>query len=228
MEAIILAGGKGSRMESEYPKALTPIKNRTILDLQLYYLFSHGVNRALLALGYGSNDIINHVEREWKGYVEKNRYEIIYSVETSQAGTAGALKLALEHCKDPYVLVLNCDDIADIDIASLYARRRNTICVAHPRLPFGLVRQGDNGYAEFVEKPRINNMWVSCGWYLIAKHEQKYLPDQGSLEEDVFQKRRVRLTIFEHYGFWMPINTRKDVEEFEKSESPEIFKDYLS
>ncbi|MEO0282201.1 MAG: hypothetical protein ABIN05_07650, partial [candidate division WOR-3 bacterium] len=59
-------------------------------------------------------------------------------------------------------------------------------------------------------------------------YEQSYLPDQGSLEEDVFQKRRVRLTIFEHHDFWMPINTRKDVEEFEKSELPEIFKDYLN
>ncbi|MEM0473356.1 MAG: nucleotidyltransferase family protein [Candidatus Aenigmatarchaeota archaeon] len=226
MEAIILAGGKGSRMESEYPKALTPIKNKTILDLQLYYLFLHGVERVVLALGYRSNDIINHVYREWN--MQNRGYEIIYSVETNQAGTAGALKLALGHCKEPYVLVLNCDDIADIDIASLYSRQRNTICVAHPRLPFGLVKQGDSGYAEFVEKPRINNIWVSCGWYLIARYEQSYLPDQGSLEEDVFQKRRVRLTIFEHHDFWMPINTRKDVEEFEKSELPEIFKDYLS
>jgi len=93
--------------------------------------------------------------------------------------------------------------------------------VAHPQLPFGRILE-KSGYAIFEEKPILKD-WVSCGWYLLNRSEMlKILPDKGMLEYDVFPK--IKLRLFKHEGFWRPLNTRKDVDEFEESELPEVLK----
>ena len=118
-----------------------------------------------------------------------------------------------------FVIVLNCDDITDINLENLKSYNCNTLCVAHPRLPFGLVKE-ENGFAVFEEKPMLAD-WVSCGWYLFKRTELlPLLPDKGSLEYDVFPK--LKLKLFQHEGFWRPLNTKKDLIEFETEELPEV------
>ncbi len=157
-------------------------------------------------MGYKSEDIVDYIN-------QKHRTNIDFSIENEPLGTAGGLKLALQKTNSDLVLALNCDDITDINIAELARRNHNTICVSHPVLPFGLVNVYC-GYAEFVEKPTLNE-WVSCGWYLIKKDANTQLPDKGSLEYDVFPKMKLR--VYQHEGFWKALNTKKDVEDFEKN-----------
>ena len=90
--------------------------------------------------------------------------------------------------------------------------------MAHPHLPFGRVLE-KNGYAVFEEKPVLKD-WVSCGWYVFNKQEMlNILPDKGMLEYEVFPKLKLRL--FKHEGFWKPLNTRKDILEFEEIDLPD-------
>lgn len=106
--------------------------------------------------------------------------------------------------------------------------KSNTICVANPILPYGLVIERD-GYAEFLEKPKIDSLWTSCGWYLFKRDEALLnLPDIGSLEYDVFQTGRIKMRLYRHSGFWMTINTPKDVQTFEEAELPEPYKSYFN
>ncbi|MCX6745369.1 MAG: sugar phosphate nucleotidyltransferase, partial [Candidatus Parcubacteria bacterium] len=178
-----------------------------ILGHQLDYLLTtKKLAKIILSLGYKAEEIIDYVKINYPDY------PIEFAIEKEPLGTAGALKQALGLVEDDNVLVLNCDDITDIDLAKLEALGPNVICVAHPRLPFGLVTE-ENGYAKFIEKPILND-WVSCGWYLFAKSDlDRLLPVKGSLEYDVFPK--MKLKVYKHDGFWQPLNTKKDILEFE-------------
>jgi len=216
MDAVIIAGGEGRRMESKLPKALVEAKGKPILAWQLDYLLKSSVKKIVLAIGRMSEDIIYYVGKNYKDA------QIDFTIEKNLLGTAGGLKLALQKCDSKFVVVLNCDDITDIDTKKLEKLNENTICVAHPQLPFGRILE-KNGYAVFEEKPMLKD-WTSCGWYLLNRQKMlKILPDKGMLEYDIFPK--IKLRLFKHEGFWKPLNTRKDVEEFEENKVPASFKD---
>jgi NDP-sugar pyrophosphorylase family protein len=206
MDAVIIAGGKGNRMDDPKPKALVNVKGKTILAMQIEYLLGSGVDKIVLALGYKSDEIIDYIKTNY------DSHQISWTIETNLMGTAGALKLALKKTTSDYVLVLNCDDLTDIDTKKILGLNENTIFAAHPQLPFGRIID-KNGYAEFDEKPILKD-WVSCGWYLLNRAEMlKILPDIGMLEYDVFPKMKLR--VYKHEGFWKPLNTKKDIIEFE-------------
>lgn len=207
MDAIILAGGKGNRMEDVLPKPLVKVKDKAILGHQLDFLLgTKKLDRIILSVGYKAEEIMDYVKANYPGY------PLEFSVETEPLGTAGALRQALELVQSENFVCLNCDDITDIDLVKLKALGANAICVAHPQLPFGLVKE-ENGYARFLEKPILSE-WVSCGWYFFDKKELvNLLPAKGSLEYDVFP--RLKLKVYKHEGFWQPLNTKKDILEFE-------------
>src|SRR4030043_130367 len=162
MEAMILAGGKGNRMEDVLPKPLVRIKDKAILAYQLDYLLnSKIIEKIILSLGYKADEIIDYVKTNYPAY------PIDFAIEKESLGTAGAFKLALLKSSSDFILGLNCDDITDIDLKKLHDFACNTICVAHPRLPFGLIKERD-GYAIFEEKPILTD-WVSCGWYFFNR-----------------------------------------------------------
>jgi len=207
MDAVIIAGGKGNRMESDLPKALVVVKGKPIVAHQIDYLLKSGINKIILALGYKADLVIKLIQSNYPNE------PIDYTIEKELLGTAGGLKLALEKSDAEHVVVLNCDDITDIDISKLQQLKENTICITHPQLQFGRIHE-KNGYAVFEEKPMLKD-WVSCGWYLFNRADiLKHLPSKGMLEYDVFPK--IRLRIFRHEGFWKPLNTKKDILEFEK------------
>jgi mannose-1-phosphate guanylyltransferase len=216
MDVIILAGGKGSRMEDDLPKCLVYARKKTILQRQIDYLskFSQ-VKKIILALGYKAGKVVDYV---YKNYSDHN-IPILFSLEDEPLGTGGAIKKAMNLTESENVLVLNSDDITDIDLNRLTQSEESVICVTHPRLPYGMVFEKE-GYAEFEEKP-VLNIWVSPGWYYFKKREIiDYLPDKGSIEYDVFPN--VKLRLYKHLGFWRTLNSKKDISEFEKEEIPGV------
>ncbi|MDP2630400.1 MAG: NTP transferase domain-containing protein [Candidatus Uhrbacteria bacterium] len=212
MDAIILAGGKGTRMGEEVPKPLTLVCGKTILDHQLENLLSFSlVEKIILSIGHRAQEIQEYVEGR---YPDR---DIIFSIEERPLGTGGGLKLAMQKATSARVLVLNGDDITDLPIDALEPLSEHTICVAHPRLPFGRVLERD-GYAVFEEKPMLPD-WISCGWYCFNREELLcMLPDEGSLEYDVFPKTKLR--IYYHEGMWRPLNSKKDIQAFEEGVEP--------
>ncbi len=212
MNAIILAGGKGTRMGSDTPKPLMPVKGKAIIDHQIEYRNSFQcIDSIILALGHGAKEVQEYVTAR---YPNQN---IVFSVEERPLGTGGGLKLAMQKAESSRVLVLNGDDLTDIPIDVLEQKKEHTICVAHPRLPFGRVLEQD-GYAVFEEKPMLPD-WISCGWYCFNREELlSVLPDEGSLEYDVFPK--IKLRIYYHEGMWRPLNSKKDIQSFEEGSEP--------
>lgn len=208
MNAIILAGGKGSRMETDAPKPLVVVRGKAILAHQIDFLLGSGlIDRIIVSIGHRADEIISYIQN---AYPEA---PIECAVEAQPLGTAGGLKQAMERATSDRVLVLNCDDLTDIDLSQLDQGTEHVICVAHPRLPFGRVLEKD-GYAVFEEKPLLPD-WISVGWYCFdRKSLYSQLPASGSLEYDVFPS--IVLRIYRHKSFWQPLNTKKDLATFEE------------
>lgn len=112
-EAIILAGGFGTRLQSEIqnvPKPMAPINGKPFLEYLFQYLKHYGFNRIILSTGYLSEKISTWFGNSFQGI------KIIYSKEDKPLGTGGALKQALQYCEEQHVLVMNGDSFFDIDL----------------------------------------------------------------------------------------------------------------
>ena len=117
IQAVILAGGKGTRLQSviaDRPKVLAQINGRPFLDYQLAYLSSFGARRALLCTGY-----MGSLVRQTIGG-SRHGVEIAYSQEDEPLDTAGAVRLALPCLSSDPVLVMNGDSFFRTDLAAFY------------------------------------------------------------------------------------------------------------
>ncbi len=99
MDAIILAGGKGNRMETALPKALVAVKGKPILAWQIDYLLKSGIEKIVLAIGHKSKEIIDYVKKNHKDV------QIDFTIEEDLLGTAGGLKLALQKCSSEFDII---------------------------------------------------------------------------------------------------------------------------
>ncbi len=218
MDAVILAGGKGTRMDNAAPKPLVMVGDKHLIQHQIDYLIGK-VDRIIVSTGHKAKEVEKFVQGLYPRFADGEycKSEIYFSRENEQLGTAGGLKKALNMTVRNEVLAFNCDDITDIPISRLEHIAENTICVANPTLSFGRVDIGEDGYvSSFREKEKLKDFWISCGWYKFIVNHKFYdsLPEKGMLEFDVFPK--MKLKAYRHTGFWKAINTRKDVDEFNK------------
>jgi len=130
MEAVILAGGFGTRLRpviADRPKPMAPVCGRPFLELLLHRLIEKGFDRFILSVGYMAHVIYSHFGDSFAGT------PIIYEIETTPLGTGGALRAALRHSTDELVFVFNGDTYFDLDptdVMSCWSRRRNPIIVA--------------------------------------------------------------------------------------------------
>lgn len=205
MEIIILAGGQAKRLRpitDDMPKCMVPINGKPTLHYHLDFLSKHkAIDKIVLACGY-----------RWEQIKEHYGDKFIYSVEDEPRGTAGAVKLALEHVEGEEFLVLNADDINNVDIPRLIKTRSNATVVSRFKSQFGIVDVNDGHIKRFREKPLLP-YWANLGMHLLNKKVK--LPDKGSLEHDVLPKLAARgqLKAFRHTGYWVTINTLKELEE---------------
>lgn len=119
MEAIILAGGKGTRLRSiisNLPKPMALVAGYPFLEILLTSLSQKGFTRVVLSLGYMADNIVNYFGYSFNGM------EIIYEVEKCSLGTGGAIRLALKQCKNDQVFVMNGDTYLEMDALKVRAQ----------------------------------------------------------------------------------------------------------
>lgn len=217
IDVIILAGGKGTRLGEDVSKPLALARGKEIIAWQLdnlYLNYSEIIGKVVLALSFKAETVQEFINQK---YADKL---IEISVETEPLGTGGGIKQAMKQAAVDWVLVFNVDDITDIDLKAFSETLENKLTVINPILPFGLIEDVD-GYAQFREKPVLTDLWVSCGWYLLNRAEvlEKF-PDSGSVEYDIFQKELLKLKVYYHRGFWAPLNSKKELDNFAQADLP--------
>ena len=206
MEAIVLAGGLGTRLREavpDVPKPMADIGGRPFLSYVLDLLARQGVGRVLLAVGHKHEVIQHHFGPRYGNLL------IEYVVEPEQRGTGGAVREALEHCRTADILVLNGDTYFDVDLLEMLAFHRAhqaDITIALKRVGdtgrYGAVVPGQDGrIAAFREKSHTGAGLINGGVYAVKRGIGEQLRDLDapfSFEEDFLQRSMTRLSA---YGF---------------------------
>ena len=131
MEAIILAGGLGTRLKSvvvDLPKPMAPVNGRPFLAILMDALQEQGFTRIILSVGYRHEAIRDCFGDTYRGMV------LSYAIESSPLGTGGAISLAMSLAEQEAVFVFNGDTYLEIDAAALLA------CWQQAHLPIMVVR----------------------------------------------------------------------------------------
>ncbi|MBU5537491.1 MAG: NDP-sugar synthase [Candidatus Aenigmatarchaeota archaeon] len=202
MEAIILTGGSGKRLlplTKDIPKCMLKVNGKPLLDYHVKWLKQYGVEKIVLACRY-----------KWENIKRHYGDMFIYSVEKEPLGTGGAVKHALKYIENENFFLVNADDITDVDLNKLKKMGSNTIVLSRFHSNFGIVETKGNKVINFKQKPLLP-YWAWCGVALLNKNIP--LPDKGAIETETFPK--IDLKAFKHKGFWMTVNTAKDLEELE-------------
>lgn len=205
MEAIILAGGFGTRLRSvvsDVPKPMAPVAGRPFLALLIEHLRRRGFKRVILAVGYLHERIEEYFE------AHPPSLEMQYSIETLPLGTGGAVKLAMRQAAEDEVFVLNGDTFVPLDYAGMrasHARHAAAITMALAPVDdsarFGSVDlDGEGRIRAFREKSVIGSSLVNAGVYLVnAGWAANAWPDGAfSLEGDLLRKEVQTVPM---YGF---------------------------
>ncbi len=194
MDAVILAGGLGTRLRpvvGDRPKALAPIGGVPFIEYQLRQLKRHGVYHVVLCLGYGGEQIEEHVGRGGRFGLR-----IRCSYEPEPLGTAGALHQAASLITTVNFLVLNGDVLFDIDLQALtveHLRRKARATIALARVEdtqrYGSVQvDAQDAIVQFLEKGRAGAGLINGGLYVFRSDVlARIAPDRPvSLEYEVF------------------------------------------
>lgn len=202
MEAIILAGGLGTRLRgtigNDIPKCMAPVAGRPFLTYLFTYLSKFGVSRVVLSVG--------HLKEVIKNWCRDNQsdfpFEIVYAEENEPLGTGGGIRLALGKCKEPIVYVLNGDTYFDADLFQLgdsladhEHRHQNAIIeLALKNMTdfdrYGTVEIGeDSKIIKFNEKAPSKEGLINGGIYAISRERflALDLPEKFSFEKDVLE-----------------------------------------
>ncbi len=189
-DAIILAAGMLGK-KSFFPKALLEYGGKTAIEHQINWLKPF-VRKIIIACHKKECEEISRILGDIEG--------IEFSTEMQLLGTAGATKKALAKTKANNLVVCNVDDLTDIDLNALIDFGADTMCVANPRLNFGILETEGFDVRQYREKPIMRNVWANCGIYLLSRKTIEKLPERGSLEHDVWPY--VRMKAFKHFGMW--------------------------
>lgn len=195
-EAIILAGGMGTRINSilkDIPKAMAPINGRPFLDYQLNYLAAFGIDHVIMSVGYLAEKIIGHYQNQYKAI------RIDYAIEEEPLGTGGGLLLAMPKVEAGSVYVLNGDTFYMVDYQKFFdvhrAKESKCSIILHEMDDVGrygtIERDEDRRITGFWEKlEKKGKGFINGGVYLINKNFflNQNLPRKFSLEKDFFEK----------------------------------------
>jgi len=220
-EAIILAGGFGTRLQAvvnDVPKPMAPINNEPFLNYIFAYLKHYSIEHVVLSTGYLSEKISEYYKNEYKGI------KISYTKEVEPLGTGGGIRLALKKCFTDNVLVLNGDSFFDVDLHSYY--KQHSLLKSNCSLAlrnfnnaarYGTIKLEDTFIIKaFKEKDTIEEPGVINGGVYLLNREL-YLNETAtnkvfSIEKDFFEKRINQITIFgfEYHGYFIDIGIPED------------------
>ena len=237
IKAVILAGGKGSRLSEETvvtPKPLIEIGGRPILWHIMKIYAAHGIRRFVICLGYKGFKIkeyfLNYglhnvdVTIETRGGLHIHQepaedWEITLAETGEETMTGGRIRRIARYLQDDDLFCLTYGDgVADVEIAASLAFHRShgklaTVTAVRPLARFGSLDIEAGAVRRFVEKPVTEGGLINGGFFVLSPKVIDYIAGDETLwEKEPLENlaRDQQLMAFEHDGFWQPMDTLRD------------------
>ena len=217
MEAIVLAGGRGTRLRpvvSDLPKPMAPVSGRPFLEILLTKLSRSGVTHCVLSLGYMAEAITSHFGTSF------DTLSLDYVIEDQALGTGGATRLAMTKCTSDHVFVFNGDTYLGLEMdeaEKMWVSHKETIIVGCP-VPdtqrYGRLDVADGMVKGFSEKGIVGPGLINAGCYILPTDQLDVWPLEQpfSMETDhlipLLEREDVRL--FETAGIFIDIGIPED------------------
>ncbi|TCP10548.1 D-glycero-alpha-D-manno-heptose 1-phosphate guanylyltransferase [Crenobacter luteus] len=169
MEAIVLAGGRGTRLRtvvSDLPKPMAPVAGRPFLELLLRSLAAKEFSRVILSTGYMAEKISGYFGCCFAGI------ELDYSVESEPLGTGGAVSQAARLVREDHFFVFNGDTFLDLDaraVDAMWQRAREPVIVAREvedTERYGRLEADQGHVVRFAEKDLAGPGLINAGCYV--------------------------------------------------------------
>lgn len=220
MQAVILAGGKGTRLKpytTVFPKPLMPINDKPILEIVVKQLKLCGCEEIIMAVGHLSELIM-----AFFGNGDKFDVKIKYSKEDMPLGTVGGLGLIKDELDETF-LMMNGDVLTTLNFSDLISFHKKNGAIAtialnkrDVKIDFGVVEiDGDRNILKYIEKPKIDYL-VSMGVYVFDSkvlnyvNKNEYLDFPDLIKKLIVQGEPVKGYIYD--GYWLDIGRPEDYE----------------
>jgi D-glycero-alpha-D-manno-heptose 1-phosphate guanylyltransferase len=194
-EAIILAGGLGTRLKDtvpDLPKCIAPVTGRPFLFYVINYLRSQGIEKFVFSLGYKHEIIEEYLNNQFP------TLNFQCSIEDEPLGTGGAIQLACSKTDDENIVVVNGDTLYKGDLHQAYLFHSNNMAectiLLKPMKDFdryGVVElTEDNLVKNFREKQAYESGNINGGVYILNKNKflDEEFPSKFSFEKDYLEK----------------------------------------
>jgi glucose-1-phosphate cytidylyltransferase len=237
IKAVILAGGKGSRLSEETvvtPKPLIEIGGRPILWHIMKIYAEHGIRRFVICLGYkgfkikeyflnyGLHNVDVTIETRGGLHIHQETaedWEITLAETGEETMTGGRIRRIARYLEEDDLFCLTYGDgVADVDIAASLEFHRShgklaTVTAVRPLARFGSLDIQAGEVRRFVEKPVTEGGLINGGFFVLSPKVVDYIAGDETLwEKEPLENlaRDHQLMAFEHDGFWQPMDTLRD------------------
>lgn len=219
LEAIIMAGGKGSRLRPHTlttPKPLLKINDKPIIEYNIDRLIQYGINKIYISVNYLKDQI-----KEYFGDGSSRGIQILYIEETEITGTLGSATYIDKICTNE-VLVMNSDLLTNINFEELYRTyllNKSEMTVAtvpyEVNIPYGVVETHASKVTSLKEKPTYT-YYSNAGIYIIRSQCLREIPQKSFYNAtDLINKLLTEQRVVSNYpimGYWLDIGKPKDFE----------------
>lgn len=215
--ALVLAGGFGTRLgesTQNMPKPMLRVGERPILDRVLTQLEDAGVETIYIALHYLADQVEAFVMQR------QNRSEMRFIQESEPRGTAGALSRLPKPLDHP-VVVVNGDIVSRVDFNQFYDFHlehdyAGTVAASRyeVRVPFGVLRYGEDGLFSGVEEKPTYSHFVAAGIYALSPAIVSLVPERRiDMPEllDVAHKAGLAIGLFPLHEYWVDVGRPADL-----------------
>jgi D-glycero-alpha-D-manno-heptose 1-phosphate guanylyltransferase len=218
-EAIILAGGLGTRLRDavpDLPKCMAPVNGKPFISFVIAHLRQQGIEQFIFSLGYKSEAFTQYLSQ----VLPSDNYELV--IEKEPLGTGGAIQFACGFAKEKNVVVVNGDSIFKTDIRSQsdfhFSHNADCTLALKPMENFeryGIVELNpDHSIAMFKEKQFYTKGLINGGSYILNKEifTQHGFPEKFSFETDYLQKYYTKGNIYGvvNDGYFIDIGIPED------------------
>ena len=229
MQAVILAGGKGTRfgnITKKIPKPMIKIGNKPIIWHIIKHLSSQGVKQFIICTGYKEKIIRNY----FSSLREKWDIKCVFTGLNTLTGKR--IGMISKHIKGDHFLMTYGDGVSNVNLKKLIKthikkKKLATVTAVSPIPRFGALKISENLVKKFAEKPTDTKNLINGGFFLLKKEIFNFLDlkTNNMWEQQPMIKltKKKQLAAYIHRDFWCPMDTKRDQEYLKDIQKKKLF-----